>query len=144
MLGRCAIKYIHLRPDAPNCILHDPADFELDQKVVEHSTYDELHNEVFRNCPEGYECIEPIALRHEVLWSLGMNFLRDENGNLVAERDELHHALEEKEYWTLNWRDPYHMICLCVDVQESRGRYVILESELTSFGRPSGARPASP
>ena len=140
MPGRCAIKYIHLRPDATPSVLHEPADFELEQKLIRHSSFQELHNEVFLQCHEGYVCVEPIALRHEVLWSLGMR--KDENGNF--ERDELIHALEEKEYRTLNWRDPYHLICLCVDVREERGRYVVLESELTSFGRPSRARPAAP
>jgi len=137
MTGRCAIKYIHLRPDATPSSLHEPSDFELEQKVIEHSTFEELHDMVFRQCPEGYRCIEPIALRHEVLW--GMRFLRDENGKLVAERDQLIHALEEKEYTIIDWRDPYHMICLCVDV-EVWEKYVVLESELTSSGRPSRVR----
>ena len=102
-MGRCAIKYIHLRPDASP--YHEPKDFELAQETVEHSSFRELHREVFRRCPNGYMCIEPIALRHEVTWTR------------AGDEDRLIHALEEKEYKDLDWSDPYHMICLCVDVR---------------------------
>ena len=75
-----------------------------------HSTYDELHDSVFRGCPPGYKCTEPIALFHEVLWSTG---LRLNGGKCV--RDELHHALERWEYDILKAGDG-KMLCLCVDI----------------------------
>jgi hypothetical protein len=114
--NQCVIKYIHLKPTAEPAVLHDVRDFEYSQTTIRHSTFVELHDEAFKNCPAGFRCIEPIALRHEVLWNLGLRLLRDERGNFVPERDQLLHALEADEYRLLVWDDGGAMISLCVDI----------------------------
>ena len=69
---RCVIKYIDLNKSDGQARLHNPDEFEMHQVQVEHRNYDELHSAVFGQCPDDFRCIEPIALRHEVLWSLGL------------------------------------------------------------------------
>jgi hypothetical protein len=96
----------------------DIDEFKKAEKIeieIAHSTYDELHEKVFQECPEGYQCVEPIALYHEVLWSVGWG--KTAGGKHI--RDELHHALERWEYTTLrggiaNARPS--MASLCVDI----------------------------
>ena len=92
-------------------------------KTVLHSTFDELHEKVLEACPANYKCVEPIALYHEVMWSMGLDF--SERGVV---RDELHHALEEWEYSMLTKGDT---LSLSVDI------------ERTSSDPPSAARPAA-
>ena len=70
----------------------------MHKAVVEHSDFDKLHDAVFSHWPVGYRCIEPIALQHEVLWSVGLNVLYDADGNRIFERDQLLHAIERDEY----------------------------------------------
>ena len=95
--------------------MHEPWEYELAWAVVRHSSFEELHQRVFESCPLGYACVEPIALRHEVLWSLGLTVLRDNLGNRVCERDDLVHAIEESEYSEL-WRKNNSPLSICVDV----------------------------
>ena len=117
---RCLIKYIELNKFAAEndkACLHATKDFEMHKAVVEHSDFDNLHDAVFSHCPVEYRCIEPIALRHEVLWSVGLNVLYDANGNRIFERDQLRHAIERDEYDELKWTMPDgEMLSLCVDV----------------------------
>lgn len=113
-MNRCIIKYIYV--DDADSIAGNDTDvlsrFERHVAMVSHSDFEELHAAVFFSCPEGFECMEPIALYHEVLWSMG---LRAGKGRCVIERDELHHALEEKEYGLLKWSSTPPM-SLCVDI----------------------------
>ena len=115
-----AVKYI--------CVdeLEDDIDlFQRAEKItlqIAHSSYDDLHERVFQGCPVGYQCVEPIALYHEVLWSAGWG--RTDQGKHV--RDELHHALERWEYDTALLPS---VTSLCVDI--------VL---LTSSDRRSAAR----
>jgi len=97
------VKYIHLKASA-NGSLHDVTDYELEQHVVTHRKYGELHYKVRASCPKGYTCIEPLALRHEVTWTT--------NG----EADVLHHAIEECEYEAL-WAGERGPKTICVDVE---------------------------
>ena len=92
-------------------------------KTVVHSDYEDLHEKVFLNCPSGYQCVEPIALFHDVFWSMGLR--KGENGKHV--RDELRHALESWEYTVLHGNSLHS---LCVDIVR-----------LTSSGPPSVVRP---
>ena len=107
MAVKSLVKYI--------CIdeLEDNIDkFEKAEKTTEHvshSTYDDLHTKVFSKCPLGYQCVEPIALYHEVLWSMGLR----KNENKKHVRDELHHALERWEYEILRQSS---LASLCVDI----------------------------
>jgi hypothetical protein len=107
---------------------------ERETRWVFHSNFDELHREVFENVTPPYVCTEPIALYHQVLWSVG---LKTVGGRCV--RDELHHALESWEYDMLkpnrahrDWKKP---LSLCVDI--------VRGGPPTSFGPPSAARPAA-
>ena len=118
---RSVVKYI--------CVEEREDDIDKFQKAekvaltIAHSSYEDLHERVFQQCPLGYQCVEPIALYHEVLWSAGWG--RTGQGKHV--RDELHHALERWEYdATLR----PSLASLCVDIVR-----------LTSSDRRSGARP---
>lgn len=112
----CVVKYIHLKSvDVDK--LHTLADYELELKRVLHSSYEELHEQVFQNCPAGYACAEPLALYHELLWSSGLALRRD-GRRAVLERDVLHHAIEAGEY-DLFWNVPNPVGTICVDVVES-------------------------
>lgn len=119
MQNKCIVKYINLR-DVSIGRLHEPRDFECAYAVVCHSSFDELHQKVFDACPPGFKCVEPIALRHEVLWSMG---LRDCTGNQVWERDDLVHAIEEWEYNEL-WRKTDKPLSVCVDVVEDQQAFI--------------------
>jgi hypothetical protein len=112
---------------------------EKETKWVFHSSYEELHDEVFKAAPVGYKCVEPIALYHEVLWHVGLN------ANGV--RDELHHALEREEYDMLrpgrgcsDWKKK-EPLSLCVDIKRGKLGQGDL---LTSSDPPSEERPAGP
>ncbi len=105
----CKVKYICLS-DIPGLTRIMPRDFERKTCYVHHASFEGLHNEVFSHCPPGFQCIEPIALRHEVLWSKSLTH----KGGMVV-RDELHHALEEGEYGSLDWKKKE--VTLCVDIE---------------------------
>ena len=90
--------------------------FEKHKTTITHSNFEELHSAVFSACPKGFKCVEPIALFHEVLWSLGIKInSRGESKRCLIERDELHHAIEESEYGLLKWKST-PVISLCVDI----------------------------
>ena len=115
----CTVKYIHLAAVDPTRF-HTTTDYELCTKKVKHSTYEEMHTAVFNACPEGYECREPLALYHEVLWSSGIRVIEatGENERVRLERDELHHAIEEGEYAILFRSASSSPLSICVDIEE--------------------------
>lgn len=78
-----------------------------EKKTVMHCDYEDLHAKVFLNCPRGYECVEPIALFHEVFWSMGLR--KGENGRHV--RVCLRHALDSWEYGVV-CQTPSHSVCV--------------------------------
>ena len=100
----CNVKYIHLA-SIDQSILHVATEYELKTVKIEHVTYDGLHKAVFKACPDGFACMEPLALFHEVLWSTGIRVVEGtgECERVQLERDELHHAIEEAEYGKLLW-----------------------------------------
>ncbi len=115
----CTVKYIHLSSIDPNCF-HTTADYEMHKAVVEHSTFEGLHEAVFNACPAGYVCREPLALFHEVLWSSGIKIMQTTGEPVRLERDELHHAIDENEYSVL-WKPSKPSqtpLSICVDVDE--------------------------
>ncbi len=109
MANKCIVKYVNPNLHLNETSLHVPADFEVGSFEIEHSSYNDLHDNAFKNCPKGYECIEPIALRHEVLW-------RSSGDRNTTEDDHLIHAIEEMEYNTLKWGKG-NLVSLCVDVR---------------------------
>ena len=92
---------------------HSADKFVIHRCHVEHQTFGELHHKVFRGCPPDYICVEPIALHHEVLWTMGFVPSVGVNGNRFVERDQLRHAVEEQEYESLPWNE---INSFCVDV----------------------------
>jgi hypothetical protein len=115
---------------------------ELTEKAIKwvfHSSYEELHDAVFKAAPKDYKCVEPIALYHEVLWTVGLN------ANGV--RDELHHALEREEYDMLKPTKAHEgwmkksPLSLCVDIKKGA---LVQGDLLTSSDPPSEERPADP
>ena len=120
--NKCIVKYIHLSSVDPG-LFHTTSDYEMCKVTIEHSTYDELHEAVFSNCPDGYVCREPLALYHEVLWSTGIRVIQDtgENERVRLERDELHHAIEVGEYnvlWVPGKPSSDNPLSICVDIDE--------------------------
>ena len=112
----CAVKYIDIDLVDPTC-LHTATAYELCIKPVQHTSYEEMHEAVFTLCPDGYDCKEPIALYHEVLWACGLRWVNadgEKDGRL--ERDELHHAIEEGEYKILFGSPATAPLSVCVDV----------------------------
>lgn len=118
--NECVVKYIHLKPVDANR-LHTLADYELDSKRVYHSSYDELHEQVFLNCPMGFKCTEPLALYHAPYWSSGLAVRQNAARQTVFERDVLRHAIEPGEYARL-WGATRAIATICVDVVETFNR----------------------
>jgi hypothetical protein len=118
-MNTCIVKYIHLSSVDPTRF-HTATEYELHKATVQHNTYEEMHEAVFSACPTGYECTEPIALYHEVLWSNGLRVVNaaGEQERVRLERDELHHAIEEGEYDILFRSTSTTPLSICVDVVE--------------------------
>jgi hypothetical protein len=108
----CAVKYVFV-PSSDVPVFHSADDFVIHTVTVLHDGYESLHDRVFKACPLGYACMEPLALYHEVLWYHGIR-----NGeNVVLERDDLHHAIDESEYEMLWGRGVAKSpVSICVDV----------------------------
>ena len=117
----CSVKYIFAPPtESPE--LYTAKYFEICTADVLHDKYEGLHAAVFESCPQGYSCIEPLALYHEVLWYHGIR-----NGkNITMERDDLHHAINEEEYSVL-WGKGVKVspVTICVDVERFQGDSVL-------------------
>jgi hypothetical protein len=119
MPNQCIVKYICVDNADPAALVTDAlAQFERHKTSIVHSNFEELHAAVFSGCPAGFRCVEPIALYHEVLWSMGLRV--GNGGRCVIARDELHHALEEGEYGLLRWNAP-PALSLCVDILPTGG-----------------------
>jgi hypothetical protein len=59
------VKYLLDPPTPP---LHNLQDFEFKTAMVRHSSFKELVTGVLLACPQGYRCLRPIALHHELVW----------------------------------------------------------------------------
>lgn len=63
----CTIKYI----TPPLTLgLHDIQDYEYARSRIQHRSYDELKAQVLAHCPPGFQCVVPIARRHELIWRM--------------------------------------------------------------------------
>jgi hypothetical protein len=110
------IKYIHIKDEIPKEALHNLQDYEFAKAETSHSTFQELVNEVHRKCPAGYECIDPVALHHEVVWESSLR-LHASGSHYVIEHDQLRHAIDEAEYALLKWTDKsLKPVSLCVHI----------------------------
>ncbi len=98
----CVVKYYYYyddhnhRPYDTNArdtmmmgLLVGNSELELGRARITHRTYGELHAAAFAACPTGFECEEPLALYHEVHWSMRQAW---------PTTSELHHAIEAGEY----------------------------------------------
>jgi hypothetical protein len=120
----CNVKYIHLKENVPQCVLHGLEDYELKTVAVAHQSFEHLHALVVENCPCGYVCVDPIELHHEVLWESSLRVSPHPNGHFVIERDRLFHPIYDEEYMRLwhpkvkakDWHTP---ISVCVEVKKS-------------------------
>ena len=111
--NRYPLPLLEDRSAIDHSVFHTADEFEVGTRTVKHSTFQELHDAVFLACPKDFVCVEPIALHHEVLWTMGLSLTVDVNGEHVFERDQLHHAVEEEEYESLPWGKIKYF---CVDV----------------------------
>jgi hypothetical protein len=123
----CNVKYIHLDPAKidPDCAkpveFHEAIDYEFCMKPIRHNDFADMHRKVVDKCPNGFECREPLALFHEVMWSCGSE-VDEESGErrwVRLERDRLRHAIEKDEYNIL-WPDGKadgETLSICVDIE---------------------------
>jgi hypothetical protein len=122
----CRVKYIHLGLDKSPNEYHVAKDYELCEKIIRHNDFEDMHERVLEQCPAGFECREPLALFHEVMWSCGI-VVDEGSGELkraALERDELHHAIEKDEYnilWAPGERVKVdEALSICVDIVQKQ------------------------
>ena len=118
----CNVKYIDIASACDDGTFHDINQFVKHTEKTGHTSYDDLFQKVFETPPPEpiagvYECVEPMALYHEVLWSSGIVVINGVGVRQVRGHDQLHHALEAGEYNILQtaW-DSDHPLSICVDV----------------------------
>ena len=100
------IKYIHLISNATQGSMHTLADYEFMTMTLVHDSFDGLLELVKTHCPDGYKCLYPLALHHEVLWRID------------GETDQLYRPIDTQEYDLINWdRPPF--ISLCVEIMQT-------------------------
>lgn len=73
------VKYINPKGDPEKSFVQKIAPYE-------NNNYEDLRRKIKANCPDGFVCLEPIALYHEIVY--------DKTG----EHDRLRHAIEIEEY----------------------------------------------
>lgn len=118
MAHKCMVKFIHLEDMNPTH-LHTLADYEYSTAYVSHSNYAELETNVHAACPNGFKCIDPIALHHEILWESSLKVTPRADGHHVVERDNLFHAIDESDYTDIHWTKPNcDPISVCVEIEK--------------------------
>ena len=96
----CDIKYL-LPPQTPG--LHYIEEYEYARvEGVHHGSFEELKRAVFAHCPSGLQCVQPIALLHELVWR-----------NRGDEEDRLMRPLYEPDYKHVEWAQT-HSVCVHV------------------------------
>ena len=102
-MNACVVKYIDIGSIRGDDLGLDIDKFVRCKQKIWHRTYEEMHTRVFefQGLPTAYRCMEPLALHHEVLWSSGIYIDDGVSRGRVVGHDQLHHAIEEKEYATL-------------------------------------------
>ena len=101
-----SIKYIHLTSDATERSMLTLEDYEFMTMTLVHDSFDGLLELVKTNCPDGYKCLYPLALHHEVLWRID------------GETDQLYRPIDTQEYDLINWDRP-PVISLCVEILQT-------------------------
>ena len=99
------IKYIHLKETTnPKLNFHRLEDFEYKKTIFVHYTYDHLVKQIKTLCPEGFQCVHPLALHHEVSW------------DMRHEQHQLHRPIDQLDYALLNWRkSPPTPVCVEIE-----------------------------
>ena len=120
---QCTVKYIHMKDGIPKDTLHNLEDYEFAKADVAHASFQELLDAVHGHCPDHYECVDPVALHHEILWESSLR-LNPAGTHYVVEHDQLVHAIDEAEYARLKWTvaamtDKPHLLSVCVDINQT-------------------------
>lgn len=105
-MPRALIKYIHIKDATRAEAMHTLADYEHTTARIEHTSFDDLVSKVKENCPSSFQCLYPLALHHEILWTI--------NG----ERDQVFRPIDEQEYARIDWTVG-SVTSLCVEIQAS-------------------------
>ena len=116
------VKYIHLK-DVDPFLLHTTRDYEFYSAVIGHSSYEEMEKRACELCPEGFVCLDPIALHHEVPWKTSLT--TGKNG--MVELDQLFRPIDAADYTAIRWgasRDDAHSTPICVQI-EPRGVLIL-------------------
>lgn len=132
MQHECVVKYIHLK-DLDHTHLHNLSDYEYSTAHLTHSDYPDLEAKVHAACPEGFVCVDPIALHHQLLWesSLRATHLG------VIERDNLYHAIDAGDYSDIQWgktNTPPISICVEIEARQNNALGGKLTEQYLPFG----------
>lgn len=99
------IKYIHIKETTnPKLDFHRMEDYEYKKTIFEHYSYDHLVDQVKEFCPEGFKCVYPLALHHEISW------------DMRHEQHRLYRPIDILDYALLNWRKtPPTPVCVEIE-----------------------------
>ena len=99
------IKYIHIKETTnPKVDFHRMEDFEYKKTIFEHFSYDHMVEQVKELCPEGFRCVHPLALHHEISW------------DMRHEQHRLYRPIDQLDYALLNWRTtPPTPVCVEIE-----------------------------
>jgi hypothetical protein len=99
------IKYIHMKETTnPKVDFHRIEDFEYKKTIFEHYSYDHMVEQVKELCPEGFQCVHPLALHHEISW------------DMRHEQHRLYRPIDQLDYALLNWcKTPPTPVCVEIE-----------------------------
>jgi len=116
-MNYCVVKYIHLKDLDPE-ILHTVKDYEYRKAIICHDSYDAMVEMVSSRCPDGFTCIHPITLHHEVLWITSL--VANPRGEVST--DHLFQPIDSSDYAVIQWNktadSSMPMLSICVQIQQ--------------------------
>ena len=124
MRKRVLIKYIHLSDTTnPKINTHTLEQYEYKKTIFEHSSYEHMVSQVKALCPPEFQCVYPVALHHEIIWTLG------------KEQDKIYRPIDAVDYDLINWRR-HPVTPVCVEIMRA--------AELTAAEGPVALLAAAP
>ena len=107
MHKKVLIKYIHINETTnPKISTHTLAQYEYKKTIFEHRNYEDMVKQVRELCPPGFQCMYPLALHHEIIWSLG------------KEQDTIFRPIDTVDYNLINWRQ-HPATPVCVEIMRT-------------------------
>jgi hypothetical protein len=123
-IKRAMIKYIHLKEGLnPNFNLHKLEDYEYKRTIFCHNSFDHLVATVQDLCPEGFKCVQPLALHHEIIWCMN------------SEREQLYRPIDRTDYCAINWAK-HPVTPICVEIMRREEQYDVSRGLAPLQARP--------